>query len=80
MPRAVVEQVRMAGVGGSLSRARPGSPRTRRVSHPLMNANRPSAILPDPRTGGGGVPHADVITGQALPWCMFRAESRPGAT
>jgi hypothetical protein len=29
---------------------------------------------------GTALPHADVITREGLPWCMFRAESRPGET
>jgi hypothetical protein len=41
---------------------------------------RPRPSNPGKGRHGTQLPHADVITGQGLPWCMFRAESRPGET
>ena len=43
-------------------------------------ARRPRPSNPGKGLYGTPLPHADVITSQGLPWCMFRAESRPGET
>jgi hypothetical protein len=77
--RVVVAREALSGMRPARSVA-PADAGTSAVIATRQRTKRAAADRTQFLQGKAAVPHADVITGPALPWCMFHAESRPGAT